>query len=676
MPTLTKHKDGSVSIDLEGYPEGDERMDSQSVNILHFLKDKKYLSYYNEDKKISLEEMLKEMGQVVVDDYEEDLASRSVWEENTAEQVKLFTSFMQEKTFPWRGASNVNLPFLTIAALHSQSRAYDAIIPAKDIVRAYPVGNPTQEEIEKADRITKYMNYQLLYKMKDFDDGMDKTLLQLPISGNVFRKTYRDFTDGVNRSEWLSAMDVVVNYGERDIDKADRITHRLYLTINQIRKRVASGFFIPKAWGLGPGNDSTGHSDEVQDQMDESIGVEDTRTGLSKPRVILEQYRDWDIDGDGIAEPYIITVDYETRDVLRIVDRRDFNGKGEIVVVNYFTHYGFIPNPEGFYLLVLGSLLRGLNEAGNTIINEVIDAGSLANLVGGFVTKRSGIKKGMLSYKMGEFKEVDTYIEDIKKALWVADFKGPNQTLYAVLGLIYEYSKLVSSVSETMTGQLPASDTPATTVLAWIEEGRKVFSAIHKRIYRSFSSELEKLYRLNSLYVQDDEYFAVVGDNGMPTGPTMQIGRTDFLDTINIFPVADPVITSRAETLMKVQQTYSIILENPLTRGNLVAVYEVTKRFLEALDVHNVEALLPKPEEPKPVSPVVENGMVLREEAPVVHPLDDDLEHMDTHEALMKGPFGLKVTPQGKKILEKHKQDHIAALYIKETTGEGKEVMA
>lgn len=622
-------------------------------------------SFYNETDKKSGDAILQEMGQIVVEDYLVDEASRSDWLDNKAKAVQLFSSFMDPKTFPWDKCSNINLPFITIACIQFHSRAYDALFPKKDVIDAIATGD---EDIPAAERVTKYMNYQLLYEMEEFEEGIDKTLIQLPIHGSVFRKTYYDPDKGRVTTSYVSADDFVINYGATSIEDAERKTHVLYKTQNEIRRRIQKGEYEKDAgWNLGPGSFSSLPSSIMKQVSDKTQGISSPLTYNNVPRKLLEQHRNWDLDGDGIAEPYVITVDSETQKVLKITDRTFVDVFGRELIIEYFTHYIFIPNPEGFYALGFGAFLQGLNEAANTIVNEVIDAGSLANLQGGFVSKRSGLKKGDLKFKIGEWKEVDTYLDDMRKAIYSFDFKGPNETLYAVLGLLYEYSKLVSSISETMTGQLPASDTPASTVLALIEEGRKVFSAIFRRIHSSFKRELKKIQRLNSVFLDDRVYFKILGDRNLPTGPEMAVGRADFASRLDVIPVSDPAITSRAEKVMKAQAIRDDIRGNPRTASDPMADYIATKRFYEALEIPNVDEVLKPPGPPPDVPPEEENATMFLEKPAVVLPEQDHYKHMKVHEDFMNGAFSGEMSPQAKSVIERHLKEHIAALYLQST---------
>lgn len=664
-PSVDYTEDGGANV---SYGPETPFVDS-SINLVQSIskiKSAKYPSFHNEDRKLSGEDILKEIGMVCVDDYKIDLASRSEWEKNTSKVVKLFNAFVEKKDYPWKGASNIILPTLSIATLQFQARAYDALIPSKEIVK---VVSFQDANIERAERVQKYMNYQLMYKMENFEGGMDKTLMQLPIEGSVFKKTFYDAVLGRCVSEYVSAFDFVVNYGSKDLESASRKTHVLYMMRNDIRRRVDRGIFTKDAWELGVSAES--NTSEIKIMADKVEGRQDPSDSYNKPRMILEQHRFWDLDGDGIEEPYVVTVDLETDLVLRIVSRGTVDKPRE-----YFTEYTFLPNPEGIYGLGFGTLLRGLNEASNAIVNQVIDAGSLQNLQGGFFLRKSGLKSQQLTFGMGEFKAVDAYVDDIRKALIHFDFKGPSGTLYSVLGLLYEYSKLVSGVSETMTGQMPAGDTPATTMLSVIEEGRKVLSSIHKRIHRSFKKELTKLYLLNEMYLDEEEYQQIVqqpnqqGQAQQGQAPQEPVsGKQDFAGNHQIAPVSDPTITSRTEKIVKAQQVVQDIRSNPLTANNAKANYEATKRFYEALDVANIEELLQETDPPD-LSPEEEGAGFLAEKPGTVLPKQDHGHHIEVHQALLQGPFGEQLTSVGKKLLDQHMREHIAQMYLQSQQGQ------
>ena len=635
---------------------------SELDNLVPGIKQKKMLSMHDSNM-LPGEEFLKQLGEDCVEGFDADLGSRAEWSQHKAQELKLFMSFLPPKTWPFEHASNVNLPFITVAVIQFQARAFDAIISNRDVVKTFFTG---EEDEERSVRVGKYMNWQLLYKMQDFEEGFDKTLIQMPIMGSVFRKTYWDPIINMVKTDWVSAADFVVDYNTVSLEECTRKTHVLYFTVNDLRKRVRDGIYMREdAWDMTPGS-VIAPNREIKEASDEVLGLNNPYREHDKPRTILEQHREVDLDGDGIDEAYVVTVDYETKTVFRITPREVMSQEGKIETIEYFTHYPFLPNPEGFYALGYGTLLRGLNEGGNTILNEIIDAGSLANIQGGFISKRVGAKRGAIKFKPGEFKEIDALVDDLNKAIFTFDFKGPDATLYSTLGLLFEYSKMVSSVSETMTGQLPASDTPASTVMALIEEGRKVYSAIHKRTHRAFKKELQKIYRLNSIFLDEGEYFRVLGDNRLPEGNRTQIGASDFVGSIDVVPVSDPTIASRAEQIMKAQAWMSEVQTNPVTRGNQDAQRAAFNKFAIALDVPDIGTYLKPPGPPPNIPPEEENAMMLRDEQPSVLPEQIHLQHMQIHDELVNGPFAEQMTPVGKQIRDRHHQDHVAALYLAE----------
>ena len=640
----------------------------ETINLIPLILESgtSYPSFYNDQSMKDGAAILMEIGDVVVQDFEADLASRQDWEGMASNIIKKFSSYVDVKTYPWPNCSNVNLPVVTISAIQFHARAYESLIPSGDIVKVINTGG---EDAYRAERVQKYMNWQLLYKMSDFVPGMDKTLLQSPLIGSTFKKTFFSFEKNRPVSLPISALDIVYPYNMTSFEESPRKSHVIRLTKNDIRIRVQKGVFTQSAWDLGPGVKSLPNS-TLQQSRDSIQGIHDSSSWYDTPRIFIEQSRNWDLNGDGIQEPYAITVDYETRKVVRITSRSFIDAFGQEIILDYFTPYCFLPNPEGAYGFGLGTLLFGLNDAMNSIVNEVIDAGSLANLQGGFVSKRSGVKKGDLKFTQGEFKEVDTYVDDIQKAIYKFDFKGPNQTLYATLGLLYEYAKMVSSISETMTGQMPASDTPATTIMALIEEGRKVYSAIYKRHHVSFGSELRKIYTLNSIFLNEIEYFKVLGDNNIPMGPNEMVGKSDFVGEYDIIPVSDPNILSRAEKILKAQQLVQDIRSNPLTAGDMNANYIATRRYYEALEIKNIDEVLPKAPVPVDLSPEEENSKALTEQSSQVLPDQDHLHHIDVHDSFVNSPiYGPELTPNAKNLMDKHHKEHLSALYMKGVQG-------
>ena len=505
---------------------------------------------------------LNTIGSDVWEGYTKDKESRKDWEAQNEVYIKLACQFVEKKNFPWPNASNVKYPVLTTAALQFASRAYPSLIGGFDIVKAKAIGNdPSGEAAKAAQDISTHMSYQLLHEMQGWDEDMDKLCFILPILGTCFKKTYYSKEKECNVSELVLPKDLIVNYWAKDIDSAFRKTHVLYRTPNQIKERQLEGIYlddIDLSTGGSPDNNKKELlSNAAPPAVDES-----------SPRMILEQHTFLDLDEDDYKEPYTIIVDYETRKVLRIVARFykegvKLNEKGDVVRIvpcEHFTKFGFIPNPDGgFYDLGFGILLGGVNESVNTLINQLIDAGTLSIVKGGFITKGIRIKQGELKMRPGQWQMVNNFGDDLKKGIYPLPVKEPSNVLFQLLGTLIQSGKELASIAEIFTGKMPGQNTPAATTMATIEQGLKVFTAIYKRIFRSLGEEFEKLYKLNKIYLPDQVTFTVdvAGASQQKTVKkenysygTQPTGNKAF---VKIIPAADPNMVSETQKLMKAQ---------------------------------------------------------------------------------------------------------------------------
>lgn len=481
---------------------------------------------------------LKKIGEDAVRHFNNDVLSYGAWNKKRKKWLEHFMNVVEEgKNYPDSHASNVAVPIVPTACIQFSARAYEALLPAKNKVKIARTGI---EDLFRADRIEKYMNWQLDYEMEEFEESFDITLLQLPINGSAFRKTYYDNVLGRNKSINCPVEDIVVPYGCSPIETPSRITHVIRMSKEDIllRSKLRTSYqkqsgdtiaiaLFENVEGIesdpldlsktpGPIADPTIDT-SVKDGMDNIEGVQKTPNAEYAPRVLLEQHTSLDLNEDGIPEQYILTVDKETKRVLRITKRNYIDAEGNSITVEHFTHYYFFPNPEGYYGLGFGHILEGISDSARTVLNQIIDAGRYQILSGksGFYNKRSGLKKGDMEFELGGLKGVDINSDDIRKALYLFDFPGPSPVLFNVLGLLENYGTKVTTVSESMTGEMPSSDTPASLGLASIEQGMKVFSIIHKRIHRSFKKELKKIYILDGIHVKVDKYLKLIGDEQM-----------------------------------------------------------------------------------------------------------------------------------------------------------------
>lgn len=542
------------------------------------------------------EDELNKIGQDVFDGYKTDLDSRKHWEDNLEQWTKLALQVREEKTYPWPKASNVKFPLLATAAMQFNARAYPTLVPADGkIVFTEVIGKDEQGEKKKrADRISDFMSFQLMKQMEGWDEQMDKLLLILPIVGTCFKKTYWDSIKKRNCSRLIMPKDLVVNYWATSLEETERKTERIAMTKRVFTERVNAEIFLdvelsdPTNQGVLSG--ASGRKADIQNMV---AGKDDKTT----PYTILEQHTFLDLDDDGYDEPYIVTIEERSKKVLRIVARFDetsifSDDEGNLVKIEpieYYTKYSFIPNPDGgFYDIGFGLLLGPLNESVNTIVNQLIDAGTLSNLQAGFIGKGLRLKMGATAFAPGEWKVVNATGDDIKKQIYALPVQLPSATLFQLLELLVGATKELASVAEIFVGKMPGQNTPATTTQETVKQGMMLFTAVYKRVYRSLSKEFKKLYRLNSIYLDPKEETNILDD---------QIGQQDFEEgTYDVCPAADPAATSSQEKQAKAQMLMGLI------QLGTVDPMAVTLRLLEAQEQPRPEELLPKgppPPDPK-----------------------------------------------------------------------------
>jgi chaperonin GroES len=627
-------------------------------------------------------EELRKIGDQVVMDYDRDYKSSEQWREQRARWLKLFMQHVDPKNFPWENAANIPVPTLTTAIVQFQARAYEALMPAKDKIRIDYTGS---EDVKRAERVQKHMNYQLNYDMEDYEEDWDISLFQLAVNGSIFRKVYYDPIKEKNVAEYCDTERITVPYSRMPNKTPDRITDRLFLTVSDIKLRQNAGIFDKNFEATkgsraeidttsGQVKETNDNIEKVVDSTEDAGGNEKSNSGY--PRVFLEQHRLWDLDGDGIAEPYVITVDKETRDVVRITKRTYKDGQGTEYVVDYFEHYYFLPNPEGYYGLGFGHMLGGINESIKSILDQVIDGGTMHNLSGktGFVNGRRGLKKGKIKFNLGHYEVVDVDTDDIRKSIMPFTFDGPSTVLFSTLGLLQDYADRVSTVSELQTGELPKSDTPATAIVAAIEQGMKVFSSIHKRIHRTLKKEFRKLYRLNGIYAENEKYLKILGEAYVAKYIQQQIPidmAGDYLGDIDLQPVSDPRIVSRTEKVALAEQVLARVMENPATQNDPRARTEAYRYWYEAMEIPEYERFLEQPPQPPPDLPQPqENAMMMNEQEIHALPQQNHMEHIGIMDEIMKSTFAEEFTPRGKRLMEIHRREHTAFLYLQSVQGE------
>jgi chaperonin GroES len=538
------------------------------------------------------EQDLHKIGYDVVKEFEADLQSRSAWEKKTEQSMKLALQVAEAKSFPWPGASNVKFPLITIAALQYHARSYPVLVDGEEPVKCRVIGDdPDGQKERRADRVSAHMSYQILEVDEDWEEEMDRVLITQPIVGCAFKKSYFHPVMRRPESEYILAQDLVVNYWTKSLDKAPRVTHVQYMQKNELYERHVRGLFcelkeqIPVAI-----NKST-----LMQTKDKAQGIDAPQSNdSSTPFEILEQHRYIDFDQDGYAEPYIVWVDRRSKQVLRIVARFfnesiERNAKGKILCIkaeSYFTKFPFIPSPDGgFYDLGFGVLLGPLNESIDTLINQLVDAGTMATTAGGFLSRGIKIRGGNSNFAPLEWKHVDTTGDDLRKGIVPLPVREPSQVLFTLLGMLINYGERIGGSVDILVGQNPGQNTAAETTRTMAEQGMKIFSGIFKRTYRSLKDEFQKLYRLNQLYMTDDDNFA--SDSG-----EFNIFVDDYTGpSSDIRPAADPNIVSDTQRIQQAQAIMAIA-------GPDMNMYEVKKNYLKAIKVQNIDSILPDPKGP------------------------------------------------------------------------------
>jgi chaperonin GroES len=482
--------------------------------------------------------------------------------------MKLAKQVYEKKNFPWDNAANVKYPLITVASIQFASRALPEIIPNTGIVKIKIIGKDENGiKRKRGERVAEYMNYQLTEEMVEWLDGTDRLLHVLPIIGTCFRKIYFDSLLGRITSKFLTCDDVIVNAKAENLSTARRVSHKIYKHNNDIYELSAADVWLETDFGLAYSDEGNGNDEAT-------------------PHLFIEQHRWLDLDGDGYEEPYIVTVHKETAKVVRIVARfgdEDVYAKnGKLVRITpaeYFVKYSFIPNPDaGFYDTGFGSLLYPINSSINTIINQLIDSGTLSNMGGGFLSRGVRMKSGNIKFKPGEWKKVESLSQDLRAGIVPLPIKEPSQTLFQLLGLLINAGNDISSIQNAMKGEKPAENVSAATVLALIEQGLKVFGGIYARVHRSLGAEYKMLYRLNEKYLEPTHYFETIDeDDNIESRAVMQ---EDFdHNDHDIRPSADPALSLEVQKTARAQALMEISGRPGLNED------EVTKNYLEAIKV-------------------------------------------------------------------------------------------
>lgn len=550
------------------------------------------------------------VGETIRQNYIADKQSRSEWEDRYADAEKLVMQLAEEKTWPWPKASNVKFPLLTIAALQYHARAYPALVPSAYPVKCRVIGDdPKGEKSARAKRVSEHMSFQVMEEDAQWEDSTDKALIVQAIMGCAFKKTYSSSSRHCVVSELVMPKDLVIHYYAKSLETASRITHILGFSRDEVEERVRRGLFIRQSERNAPiDSDEPGDGVPRNQPPEGVIGeAENDISGLQRPAldddtpiILLEHHFYLDLDGDGMREPYIAFVREDDGTLYRLVarfeeDKVERNAAKEIVRIepeHYFTKYEFIPAPDGsIYGMGFGMLLGATNAAVDSLINQLIDAGTMSNLGGGFLARGIRLKgTGEYYFKPQEWKRTDSTAEDLHKGIFPLPVREPSNVLFQLLNLLIDWGSRIGMATDAATGQNPGQNQKVGTTEAVIKQGEKVFNGIYKRTYRAMKKEFRLIYRLNYLAKPPSGKFEYADDSGQG-GYALW---TDYFESHkSVVPAADPTIASREEL---VQRNLTVRqLAGSLPGYNRFAV---ERRLLESMEVPNIDEILPKPGTP------------------------------------------------------------------------------
>lgn len=538
----------------------------------------KLLETYAEEKNLCDkldQECINKVGSKVLFGFNEDETSQHKWMADVEDALRLARLHKEPKNTPLPQSANIKYPLITTASYQFAARTYPELIQDGKIVKTEVAGQSSPLIDMIAYGVTTHMSHQLLGSDSDWEAGMDKLLTVLPNVGCVFKKTYYDTVAKKNCSDVCFYKDVIIRNDEcvQSLNDLRRITHKLHVHPNDLVEGCRAGLYDETA---------------VMEIM------EYYSTNQHNPECTLLEQHNWiDLDEDSYEEPYIVTLHKQTNKVIRIYARYkkediDYNDKNKVQKINaiqYFTKYDFLTSPDGSFMGVgFGTLMLHMNETVNTILNQLIDAGTLANLQTGFIDSRLKVMGGQMAVDPGTWTRVKGVIgQQLKDGILPINYKEPSTVLYQLLGLILQASKELTSSTDAMQGMQNATNVPATSMLAMIEQGMKMFSAIQRRLYRSLKDEYQKIYRLNGLYLDEQDYMTVLGPE------YQQLPNIYKTKAIKVIPVADPNMSSDAQRMAQSQA----IMQMAVAPGALVNRYEAEKAMLQSIKVNNLEKLLP-----------------------------------------------------------------------------------
>ena len=602
---------------------------------------------------------LQSLGNELVEDFVKDMGDRKEWIQTYVDGLKLLGLKYEERTEPWQGACGVFHPMLTEAVVRFQSEAITETFPASGPVKTQIVGKDTPEKDEAAARVRDDMNYQLTEVMLEYRPEHEKLLWNLPLAGSAFKKVYYDPSIGRQVAVFIPAEDIVVPYGASSLEKAERVTHVMRKTPNEVKKLQEAGFYADIDLG-----EPSYELDDIEKQKAEEQGM----TAIQDDRYrMLEIHVDLDLKGHehknkkgqptGIALPYVVTIEKGTRNVLAI--RRNWYEGDELHLKRqHFVHYQYVPG-FGFYGYGLIHLIGGYAKSATMLIRQLVDAGTLSNLPGGLKTRGLRVKGDDTPIAPGEFRDVDIPSGTLRDNILPLPYKEPSQVLFSLFQTIVQEGRAFASAGDLQVSDMSAQ-APVGTTLALLERQLKIMGAVQARLHNAMKIEFKLLKSIIADYTPDSYDYD-------PEEGGRDIKRSDY-DMVEVMPVSDPNAATMAQKIVQYQAVFQLAQSAP----NIYNLPLLHRQMIEVLGVKNAAKLVPVEDDLKPVDPVQENQNFLTMKPNKAFIEQDHAAHIATHMSMMQNPaiMGmLQNSPVGQQIqsaVTAHINEHLAFQYRKE----------
>ena len=629
---ITMEEDGGVEVDFEPQDQRG-KSDDFYANLAEEMPDR-------------------ELGRIaseLLSEFDANKASRQEWEDAYANGLELLGFNYSERSEPFRGASGVTHPILAEAATQFQAQAFNELLPAGGPVRAVVLGSESPDKMAQAQRVSQFMNYYITGVMEEYTPELDQMLFYLPLAGSTFKKVYYDETLGRAVSKFVPAENLVVPYETSDLETCPNITQVIRMSLNDLRKKQVSGFYLDM-----PVIPAQGDTNSISNELDRIDGV--SASQIDYDCTILECHADLDLEGyedkdeegepTGIKIPYVVTISQDNGQILSI--RRNYAEKDDNMrKIQYFVHYKFLPG-FGFYGLGLIHTIGGLSRTATAALRQLIDAGTLSNLPAGFKARGLRIRDDDDPLQPGEFRDVDAPGGAIRDSLMPLPFKGPDQTLFQLLGFVVDAGRRFATITDMKVGDGNQQAAVGTTI-ALLEQGSRVMSAVHKRLHYAMRLEFKLLAKVMSESLPPIYPYSLEGvDSAIKT--------EDFDDRVDVLPVSNPNVFSQAQRIALAQTKLQLAGAAPEIHN----MYEVYHDMYEALGVKDVDRILrqvPKTED-EPLDPAQENINALDMAQLKAFVGQDHRSHIMAHLVFGSSPMAMQLPPVAM-ALQKHVMEHV-----------------